>query len=317
MPRIRPEQLILVEGLPGAGKSTTAHMLCRELQRRGLDARWWYEHETPHPVFDYPVVQEVLDHGRLQDGLFERALENWRSVPDLTGSGKWAVFESSFFQTPLHAMLLLDWTTARMTEYVIAAERAIAPAKPLLVVLDQEDIAAAIATVTAARGEWFPEFLDWRIRRSAHGRRRGLSGMPGIIEYFETYRRILKDVTTRLEIPKLVLEGGKATFVDRLVAFIGLPPLAPFETPAMDCSKLTGRYKDVGSDDVYDVADGGGHLYLGGAAPTGLVHEGGLKFGLLGTCVTLEFRPDETGAVRSLICRGNLPNLARDWVRSE
>jgi thymidylate kinase len=33
-------RLILVEGFPGAGKSTTAQFLARALARRGAAARW-------------------------------------------------------------------------------------------------------------------------------------------------------------------------------------------------------------------------------------------------------------------------------------
>ena len=43
-------KLILVEGLPGSGKSSTAQFICDQLQRNGHRARWYYEDETPHPV---------------------------------------------------------------------------------------------------------------------------------------------------------------------------------------------------------------------------------------------------------------------------
>ncbi len=43
-------RMILIEGFPGAGKSTTAQFLARLLARRGARARWVHEGEVPNPL---------------------------------------------------------------------------------------------------------------------------------------------------------------------------------------------------------------------------------------------------------------------------
>jgi thymidylate kinase len=43
-------RLIFVEGFPGAGKSTTAQFLARQLARSGGRVRWVYEGEVPNPL---------------------------------------------------------------------------------------------------------------------------------------------------------------------------------------------------------------------------------------------------------------------------
>ena len=53
-------QLILVEGCPGSGKSSTAQFLCRQLQRAGQECRWYHEEERPHPV----AATRGLSHAR-------------------------------------------------------------------------------------------------------------------------------------------------------------------------------------------------------------------------------------------------------------
>jgi len=42
--------LILLEGLPGAGKSTNSGLLYRQFERHGYKTRWVHEMERPHPV---------------------------------------------------------------------------------------------------------------------------------------------------------------------------------------------------------------------------------------------------------------------------
>ena len=43
-------RIILVEGFPGCGKSTTAQWLARQLRTAGRPAEWFYEQQRPHPM---------------------------------------------------------------------------------------------------------------------------------------------------------------------------------------------------------------------------------------------------------------------------
>src|SRR5262249_31132645 len=45
--------LILVDGLPGSGKSTTAQLVWLQLVRSGYDASWFFEHQSSHPIYKY------------------------------------------------------------------------------------------------------------------------------------------------------------------------------------------------------------------------------------------------------------------------
>ena len=314
-------KLVLVEGLPGSGKSTTSHLLCLHCERHGRPARWYYEHETPHPIFEYAEIQDVLDQGCLRDGLFDTALASWRRLAvDLARGDCSLILESSFFQTAIHAMLLLNWDEARITSYVLEVERAIAPLSPWLIVLRQDDVAAALRETTARRGAWFLEFIEGRIRRSRYGRAWGLGHEEGVVRYLETYRDLTDRLVRVLGVPKLVLDverDRRETFVARIADALGLPPWTAFETPVPDLGRFTGRYKDVGSDDVYDVVTDGAHLYLDGSPRTRLIHRSGTAFDLAGTCIRLDFRSNGGGHIPALECRGNLPRLASEWVRVE
>jgi hypothetical protein len=65
-------KLVLVEGLPGSGKSTTAQFLARQLRLAGHPASWHHEGETPHPVLRRPADSPMWA------GYFADRLERWR-----------------------------------------------------------------------------------------------------------------------------------------------------------------------------------------------------------------------------------------------
>jgi hypothetical protein len=307
-----------VEGLPGSGKSTTSHLLCLHLERHGHRARWYWEHETPHPVFENAVLQDALDGGRLPEDFADAALGRWRRLAEeLAGSDRTLILESAFFQTPVHPMLLLGWSAEQIRGYVEEVERALAPVSILLVVLGQPDVAGALRATTTSRGQWFLDYLEGRVCRSAYGRAHGLEGEAGVVRYLEAYRDLIDRLLSGLRLPRLVLaDEPRPVLGDRIAAALGLPPVGPFETPVADLAAYAGRYCAPGSDDTYEVVTDGQHLYVDGAGRTRLIHRGGSVFELAGTCVHLAFQPNPSGAVRSLECRGNLPNLARDWVKS-
>ena len=43
-------RLILLEGLPGTGKTTNSYRFFEQLVRNGRDVRWLHEVSQPHPV---------------------------------------------------------------------------------------------------------------------------------------------------------------------------------------------------------------------------------------------------------------------------
>jgi hypothetical protein len=306
--------------MPGSGKSTTAHMLSLHMTRHGLPARWHYEHESPHPIFHYPDILAAIEEGCARDGLFENAIERWTDLARQVAVGSTSVvIESAFFQIPVHPMRLMDWDEPRIAAYANAVAHAIAPVAPLLVLLRHEDVEHALMEAVRWRGEWFGTFLEEKIGQSPYGRARDIQGFPGVVRYFTEYRDLVDRLLFALRIPLLILDassGQKAASADAIAAAIGLPPIVPFST-SVRLDPFPGKYTAIGSDSVFDIVSDGEHLYVGGEMDTRLFHRGGTTFELCGTPVRLDFVPGNDGRMASIDCTGALPNLARQWVRSE
>jgi hypothetical protein len=310
-------KLVLIDGLPGSGKSTTAHALCLHLTRLGHAARWYWELEAPHPVLEF---QEPIENDRLRDGFLESALTRWRSFAATVAAGdSTAIVESTFLQSVVQPMFALDLGAETIAAYLRDVEEAILPAAPLVVLLRHDDVGAAFAEVTRIRGEWFPELIESKVRETPYARRRGLHGISGAIEYLTAYQALTEALVAGLRIPHVTIDvpADRSEGIVKLAKVLNLPGFAPFDTNVDDPSAFLGKYRRIDTDDCCCVLTDGRHLYVEGAPNTRLLQREGSRFDLSGTCVEFEFHAGPEGRMDRLECRGNFPNLAPTWVRHE
>jgi DNA polymerase III delta prime subunit len=311
-------QIVLFEGLPGSGKSTTAHLLALDLERQGRPARWYYEHEAPHPIFDRAALDRALEDGQVAGDFCERAIAGWQrlaqsaAAPDQT-----IILESAFFQLPLHPMLLMDWPEERIAAYMRDVEQALAPVRAVPIILRHENVEAALRQAMTWRGAWFADYLEQRVSTSAFGRARGLTGLDGVLRYFVDYRNLTDRLRQGLTLPCVVLDAAapKDTLSQRVMDTLGLPPLIAFET-AVALELFAGHYQDPASDNVLDIVTDGTHLYVDGEFKTRLIQCGPAAFEITGTPVRLEFTGHGDGPMQKIDCRANLPDLPHEWVRT-
>ncbi|MHA1908363.1 MAG: hypothetical protein ACW98Y_13775, partial [Candidatus Thorarchaeota archaeon] len=71
-------KLILIDGIPGSGKSTTANFIHRQLQRNSIESRWFHELENSNPLFNSEYVQTrtITD----AEEYIEKTLERWSKL---------------------------------------------------------------------------------------------------------------------------------------------------------------------------------------------------------------------------------------------
>ena len=197
-------RLILVEGMIGSGKTTTAGRLGDWLSGRGEDVRAFDEGAADHPVRTRRVDELLAapvpgDPDAYSAGQWRRLAE--RCLRD----GQTVILESIFLQNSVMPAFIDGASAATVDQICTEIQRQAAPAEPFLVYLRPTDIAAAIARVHQARGEpWSSRNLAF-VENSPWARRRNLRGRDAVVGLYQAWEPVAARLYDRYPFGKLMV----------------------------------------------------------------------------------------------------------------
>jgi len=197
-------RLILIEGMIGSGKTTTAERLADWLSRRGEDVRAFDEGAADHPIRTRRVDELLAAPAPGDPDVY--SVGQWRRLAErCLRDGQTVILESVFLQNSVMQAFIDGAPAAAVTEICTEIQRQAAPAEPFLVYLRPTDIAAAIARVHQARGE------PWSSRNVAYvqdcpwARRRNLRGRDAVVRLYQAWEPVASQLYDRYPFPKLMV----------------------------------------------------------------------------------------------------------------
>ena len=197
-------RLILVEGMIGSGKTTTAGRLGDWLSGRGEDVRAFDEGAADHPVRTRRVDELLAapvpgDPDAYSAGQWRRLAERCQR------DGQTLILESIFLQNSVMPAFIDGASAATVDQICTEIQRQAAPAEPFLVYLRPTDIAAAIARVHQARGEpWSSRNLAF-VEGSPWARRRNLRGRDAVVRLYQAWEPVAARLYDRYRFGKLMV----------------------------------------------------------------------------------------------------------------
>lgn len=229
---MRDTRFIFVEGLMGAGKSTTAEFLIARLERSGIAAYFMLEGPTitdPH----HPLrVATDLPHPNAAwrdvtvEGFMARSMEKWGAFArQAQRSATVTVCDGLLFHGNMTDLLLMDAVPDVLRRYVEDILAAIQTLRPVVIYLRHADVGQALRTVREARGSaWETYQVDWKMA-SPYAVRRSLQGFDGLIQLYGTYCRLCDGILAQLTLPKLTIHhnGDWVRHYHDMLTFLDLP----------------------------------------------------------------------------------------------
>jgi hypothetical protein len=311
--------LIFIDGLPGSGKSITAQILCLHLQRLGHQTRWFFEHQSSHPVYKYDDPEKMFETTLASEEIREQAMENWETLAtELRGTSKVTILESTFFQTTIGWLQLMDVERAEIISFASRISQLTDVLNPALIYFYQDDVAKALEKTSERRGEWFENFLVSRIGRTPYGQRTSITNLDGVIRFYEQVRSITDELYSGLTLHKVAIEtsaGDWPEYHRQISEFLSIPTIQPVFRPPMSCDGLVGRYREINSGNEVGIGCDSDGLYFDEPGRPRLFHNEGSTFSIEGMCIAFSFKQHENGAATEIESSGDVPGASGRWLR--
>ena len=175
-------RLVLIEGLPGAGKSTSTVHLGTVLQQAGIPCRFFREEDEPHPL---PCLDFEIK------GLPAQMLPLWRDFVTraIQEPVVW-ILESRLWQNTGLYMYMSETEVDQIIQFSREVYRVLAPLAPVLIYLDQDDTEAALRRMYATRGEEWMEPTLAETLPYPWFRSRGIQDFDGWVQFFVEWRQV-------------------------------------------------------------------------------------------------------------------------------
>ena len=223
--------VVLVEGLPGSGKSTVSLRVSERLSAAGFSCRWVLEESKSHPFFG-PTIRAQRRRGDFTDV----CLKQWSLVVQESG-GAVVVLDGCAFQSTVRYLFEQCVAIEAIRSYWQNAEAILTQTGARFVYLTQPDPRSFMYAQTLPRrgAAWVSKLVSY-VESTPKGREARHVGVAGMVEFWMQYRDVCNDLVERSALPVLEIDTSalKWAAVEDEAAGWTLDGIAPISTEPQD-----------------------------------------------------------------------------------
>lgn len=228
-------KLILIEGPPGSGKSTTAQKLAGEISKSGKKCQCFLEWSADNPI---PIGDDLHLGQAIASSITREAkmLQLWQQFARERQSEEIVtVMESRFWQTSVMLMYIAGHPREAVFESNQHVIEVIQGLKPVLIYFTIDDQKAFTARTIRLKDEewrraglkesWIQHILD-AFESQKWFTDRGLSGLAGMHALLEEWASVAAELYDRTPFPKIKIANPYtdwALAMQKMHGFLGLP----------------------------------------------------------------------------------------------
>jgi thymidylate kinase len=187
---VRPSTLIIITGMSGTGKSSTAQELARQYEANGVPHTWLHEEIPGHPIRDGEFRMASLETEAGMAANVADMYERWeRLVEEIEQSGRVYIMEGCLYQSIIRYFFNSCFSHHQIMDYFDRVLAILDRLNPTVVLLYRTDVKASFEKAFAVRGErWKNIILD--SEADLYFRARPYEGEASVFAMWQEYQQL-------------------------------------------------------------------------------------------------------------------------------
>jgi hypothetical protein len=200
-------ELILIEGLPGSGKSAMAEKICEAAQVSGINSSWYLEESKVHPV--HPAD---FKHDRHDKNYPERCLKQWaKFVSEKNHQDRLFIIEGSLFQSTVRLMLE-GKNKELIADYYSECQLILSSVHPKLIYLRPIDARTHIEWTMEHRGEEWTSKVAEYLEKTPYCSEQQWQGEKCMVSFWSEYVQLCDSLISQTSMTYHTINAGYGNF---------------------------------------------------------------------------------------------------------
>ncbi|HUT79712.1 MAG TPA: GNAT family N-acetyltransferase [Candidatus Bathyarchaeia archaeon] len=255
-------RLILIDGLPGSGKSTTAQFLSYQLEKNGVNARWFHEFDTRNPLFNENEIERKSISNA--EEFIKITLNKWQKLVDeLNATNEVYIIESYLMQCTAGYLFENNVRNELILDYITEVYKIIKPLNPILIYMTSKDVNHAITRLKKLRGnDWVDSHVEMD-QNLPYILANNLKGFDGWVQMFSDYKEISDEIYQTFNYKKIAIdyaEDNWELYRQIILSFLALDFFPRMELP--DLEKYIGAFEPASSKYFFSIIKQNNNLLL-------------------------------------------------------
>lgn len=187
--------IVLIEGLPGTGKTTLAETIKAKFEGEGLGVREYTEISKSHPIFTLRFEKDVHDENYL-----ESDLAKWGEFLSRNDNTNIHIFDAAPFQNSIRYSLE-SGNENKINNYITQIQSALEPHNVSLIYLRPQSVKDQIEyCLNVKGGDWVKNISNY-YENVPHSQERKRVGIEGLKAFWNDYAELCDGVMEHISIP--------------------------------------------------------------------------------------------------------------------
>ncbi|WP_336784677.1 hypothetical protein [Paenibacillus sp. MMO-177] len=253
-------KLIMVEGIPGSGKSSTARFIALQLERNGYPVELYHESTVPHPIL---LDEDLYD----LDRWLAAYRSKWNSFLAANAAKESViVMESVLFQAPIIQMLHMDIDSTVIIRFIEELMVTLSRFDCGFVYLYQKDPSVGINRMLTDRGgeSWLRNTYD-KFKHLPYYKNRNHTGKELHLQFLHEYSQIAQQIFNKMKLKSMGVDNTNWDWDQdyrTIMDFLGCTIYPDPELSKEELEKFSGSYQNDELGITFHIQLRGEDLYI-------------------------------------------------------